>query len=54
MMKDSDRYKLIRTRFMTQIFSDISNNLDGISLADNDIFRMFEEKIKVISKARQK
>jgi penicillin-binding protein 1A len=44
MMKDSDRYKLIRTRFMTQIFSDISNNLDGISLADNDIFRMFEEE----------
>ncbi len=44
MMKDSDRYKLIKTRFMTQIFSDISNNLDGISLGDNDIFRMFEEE----------
>lgn len=44
MMKDSDRYKLIRTRFMTQILSDISNNLDGISLVDNDIFRMFEEE----------
>jgi penicillin-binding protein 1A len=44
MMKDSDRYKLIRTRYMTQIFSDISNNLSGISLADNDIFRMFEEE----------
>ena len=44
MMKDSDRYKLIRTRFMTQIFSDISNNLNGISLGDNDIFRMFEEE----------
>jgi len=43
MMKDSDRYKLIRTRFMTQIFSDINNNLDGISLSDNDIFRIFEE-----------
>lgn len=44
MMKDSDRYKLIRTRFMTQILSDISNNLDGKSLVDNDIFRMFEEE----------
>lgn len=44
MMKDSDRYKLIRTRFMTQILSDISNNLDGISLVDNDIFRLFEEE----------
>jgi penicillin-binding protein 1A len=43
MMKESDRYKLIRTKYMTQVFGDISSNLDGISLSDNDIFRMFEE-----------
>jgi penicillin-binding protein 1A len=43
MMKDSDRYKLIRTRYMTKVFSDIVTNLDNISLSDNDIFRMFEE-----------
>ena len=43
MMKDSDRYKLIRTRFLTQVFSDIANNLDNITLNDNDVFRMFEE-----------
>lgn len=43
MMKDSDRYKLIRARFLTQIFSDISSNMQGLVLSDNDIFRMFEE-----------
>ncbi len=44
MMKDSDRYKLIRTKFLTQIFSEISSNLDGITLSDTDIFRMYEEE----------
>ncbi len=44
MMKDSDRYKLIRNRYLTQIFSDISANLDGTTLTDTDIFRMFEEE----------
>ena len=37
MMKDSDRYKLIKTRYMTKVFSDIVSNLDNISLSDNDI-----------------
>lgn len=45
MMKESDRYKLIRTRFMTGIFSDISENLD-IKLSDSDIFRIYEEDKK--------
>ena len=44
MMKESDRYKLIRAKHMTKIFGDINNGLDGISLDDNDIFRMFEEE----------
>jgi penicillin-binding protein 1A len=43
MMKDSDRYKLIRTKYMTKVFSDIAANLDNITISDNDIFRMFEE-----------
>lgn len=44
MMKDSDRYKQIKAKFMTQIFSDIANNFEGYNLSDTDIFRMFEEK----------
>ncbi|MBC7884502.1 MAG: transglycosylase domain-containing protein [Saprospiraceae bacterium] len=43
MMKDSDRYKQIRARHMTQIFSDINNNVTKAPLSDTDIFRMFEE-----------
>lgn len=43
MMKESDRYKLIRAKYMTQAFSDLAANMDGIILSDNDIFRMFEE-----------
>jgi penicillin-binding protein 1A len=43
MMKDSDRYKLLRARYLSQIFNDISTNLNDIQLNDNDIFRMFEE-----------
>jgi penicillin-binding protein 1A len=43
MMKDSDRYKNIKQIYLTKIFSDISANLDGITLDDTDIFRMFEE-----------
>jgi len=44
MMKESDRYKLIRAKHMTKIFGDIINGLDGISLNDTDIFRMFDEE----------
>lgn len=43
MMKDSDRYKGIRQAYMTKVLGDISTNLDGIALDDNDVFRMFEE-----------
>lgn len=43
MMKDSERYKLLRARYLSQIFNDIANNLDDIQLTDNEVFRMFEE-----------
>lgn len=43
MMKDSDRYKLIRATHLSKIMNDISNAYEGIRLTDNDIFRMFEE-----------
>ncbi len=43
MMKESDRYKLIRATHLSQIMNDIANDLENISLTDNDIFRMFEE-----------
>lgn len=46
MMKDSDRYKKIRTRNMTQILNDITNNVTEKSLSDANIFRMFEEDEK--------
>ena len=42
MMKDSDRYKIIKNNFMTKIFNEISNNYNGYSITDADIFRMFE------------
>ncbi len=42
MMKDSDRYKLIRAKYMTQVFSDINSNLD-VNPSDNDIFRIYDE-----------
>ena len=43
MMKESDRYKLIRATFMSKILNDISNQFDNITLTDNEIFRLFEE-----------
>jgi len=44
MMKDSDRYRQIRSRFLTQIYNEVSANFDGYTLDDADIFRLFEEK----------
>lgn len=44
MMKDSDRYKQIKNVHMTAVFSDISAEIDGASLEDADIFRLYEEK----------
>ncbi|MBK9255142.1 MAG: transglycosylase domain-containing protein [Saprospiraceae bacterium] len=46
MMKESERYKLIKNVHMTQIFSEIVETIDGARLEDTDIFRMFEEKNK--------
>ncbi len=43
MMKDSDRYKRIRGRYMSSVFTDLDTEFPGIQLSDNDIFRMFEE-----------
>lgn len=43
MMKESDRYKLIRASFMSNIMNDINNHDNNLQLTDNDIFRMFEE-----------
>lgn len=43
MMKNSDRYKAIRSKFMSAVMNDISENLDISNLTDTDIFRMFEE-----------
>ncbi|MFZ1750873.1 MAG: transglycosylase domain-containing protein [Saprospiraceae bacterium] len=43
MMKDSDRYKLIRLKHLTLIFNQISDTFDGLSFSDSEIFRMFEE-----------
>lgn len=45
MMKDSERYKKIRTSYMSGILNEISSDLD-FSPRDVDIFRMFEEKKK--------
>src|SRR5690606_22023063 len=45
MMKDSDRYKKIRTNYMSGILNEISSALD-FTPRDADIFRMFEEKKK--------
>ncbi|MBK9735441.1 MAG: transglycosylase domain-containing protein [Saprospiraceae bacterium] len=44
MMKDSDRYKQIKSRHMTQVFGEITNLMDNPPLDDTDIFRMFEEE----------
>lgn len=46
MMKDSERYKKIRTTFLSGILNEISSNLQ-FTPGDADIFRMFEEKKKV-------
>lgn len=43
MMKDSDRYKKIRTAFMTETLDNIASETNGFRPADSDIFRMFEE-----------
>ncbi|KXK40492.1 MAG: peptidoglycan glycosyltransferase [Bacteroidetes bacterium OLB9] len=43
MMKDSDRYKRIRGRYMSSVFTDLDAEFPNIQLSDNDIFRMFEE-----------
>lgn len=43
LMKNSDRYKLFRAKYLTQVLSDINNNLGGLNPTDNDVFRMFEE-----------
>jgi len=43
MMKDSDRYKNIRQQHLTKVLSDISSNLDGMTINDTDVFRLFEE-----------
>lgn len=43
MMKESDRYKLIRATYMSKIMNDLSNAYDNLHLSDNDIFRLFEE-----------
>jgi penicillin-binding protein 1A len=45
MMKDSDRYKRIKTNYLSGILSDISTALQ-FSPTDTDVFRMFEEKKK--------
>jgi penicillin-binding protein 1A len=43
MMKESDRYKLIRAIYLSKIMNDITYDFENINLTDNDIFRMFEE-----------
>lgn len=43
MMKDSDRYKAIRSQHMATVMNDITENLEINDLTDTDIFRMFEE-----------
>jgi penicillin-binding protein 1A len=45
MMKDSERYKKMRTNYLSAILNDISSAMD-FSPTDTDIFRMFEEKNK--------
>jgi penicillin-binding protein 1A len=45
MMKESERYKKIRTRHLSGILNEINSNI-GFSPSDTDIFRMFEEKNK--------
>ncbi len=46
MMKESDRYKMIKSNYMTQIFSDITDHFEISSISDTDVFRMFEEEKK--------
>ncbi|MFZ1705512.1 MAG: transglycosylase domain-containing protein [Saprospiraceae bacterium] len=43
MMKDSERYKRIRTNHLSDILSQISEEMN-YTPSDSDIFRMFEEK----------
>ncbi len=43
MMKDSDRYKNIRSKYTSQIMNKISEELEINNITDTDIFRMFEE-----------
>jgi penicillin-binding protein 1A len=44
MMKDSDRYKQIRAKYVSKIIAELQNNLGLDQIDDNDIFRMFEEE----------
>ncbi len=44
LMKETDRYKQIRFRFMSDVFTQIADELGGITLSDDEIFRMFEEE----------
>ncbi|MBK8518084.1 MAG: transglycosylase domain-containing protein [Saprospiraceae bacterium] len=44
MMKESDRYKAIRSTYMSKVFGDISSGFNGLELSDTDIFRCFEEE----------
>jgi penicillin-binding protein 1A len=44
LMKDTDRYRQIRTAHLSKILSQIDSELDIDNLNDNDIFRMFEEE----------
>jgi penicillin-binding protein 1A len=46
LMKESDRYKQIRSRYLADIFSEIADALDGMTLSDDEIFRMFQEEEK--------
>lgn len=43
MMKDSDRYKQIRSNHISKIIAEIKNDLEIDNIDDNDVFRMFEE-----------
>jgi penicillin-binding protein 1A len=44
MMKDTDRYKQIKSNHISKIIAEIENDLGIENIDDNDIFRMFEEK----------
>ncbi len=44
MMKETDRYKQIRSKYLSKSLSNIQEELGVTNISDNEIFRMFEEE----------